>query len=104
MSGREIAKRQAGDRHQEAVLTVKYIGREVESVSQLDTQEGTAAAMALSPEDVRYLRHWEVSIRCLLTPGPRSGIRNKFFPDPGSRIPNPYFLELRNHFFDFLGG
>ena len=22
--------------------------------------------MALSPEDVRYLRHWEVSIRCLL--------------------------------------
>jgi hypothetical protein len=24
-----------------------------------------------------------------LTPG--SGIRNRFFPDPGSRIPNPYF-------------
>ncbi len=27
-----------------------------------------------------------------LTPG--SGIRNRFFPDPGSRIPNPYFWEL----------
>jgi hypothetical protein len=24
-----------------------------------------------------------------LTPG--SGIRNRFFPDPGSRIPRPYF-------------
>jgi hypothetical protein len=46
-------------------LTVKYIGREIESVSQLDIQEGTAAVMALSPEDVRYLRHWQVSIQCL---------------------------------------
>ncbi len=24
-----------------------------------------------------------------LTPGPGSGIRNRFFPDPGSRIPDP---------------
>jgi hypothetical protein len=31
-----------------------------------------------------------------LTPG--SGIRNRFFPDPGSRIPNPYFWELRDNF------
>jgi hypothetical protein len=30
------------------------------------------------------------------TPG--SGIRNKFFPDPGSRIPNPYFCELSDKF------
>ncbi len=29
---------------------------------------------------------------------PRSGIRNRFFPDPGSRIPNPYFWELRDNF------
>ncbi len=28
-------------------------------------QEGTVAVMALSPEDVRYLRHWQVSIQCL---------------------------------------
>jgi hypothetical protein len=33
-----------------------------------------------------------------LTPGPGSGIRNKFFPDPGSWIPNPYFLELSDKF------
>jgi hypothetical protein len=25
-------------------------------------------------------------------------IRNKFFPDPGSRIPNPYFSELIDNF------
>ncbi len=31
-----------------------------------------------------------------LTPG--SGIRNRFFPDPGSRIPNPYFWELSDNF------
>jgi hypothetical protein len=31
-----------------------------------------------------------------LTPG--SGIRNMFFPDLGSRIPNPYFLELSDKF------
>ncbi len=31
-------------------------------------------------------------IRCLFDPG--SGIRNRFFPDPGSRIPNLYFWEL----------
>jgi hypothetical protein len=30
-------------------------------------QGGTAAVMALSPEDVRYLRHWQVSIQCLLS-------------------------------------
>ncbi len=29
-------------------------------------QSSTAAVMALSPEDVRYLRHWQVSIQCLL--------------------------------------
>ena len=29
-------------------------------------REGTTAVMALSPEDVRYLRHWQVSIQCLL--------------------------------------
>ncbi len=28
-------------------------------------QEGAAAVMALSPEDVRYLRHWQASIQCL---------------------------------------
>jgi hypothetical protein len=33
-----------------------------------------------------------------LTPGPGSGIRNRFFPDPGSRIPTPYFLELSEKF------
>jgi hypothetical protein len=32
-----------------------------------------------------------------LTPG--SGIRNRFFPDLGSRIPRPYFLELFDNFF-----
>ncbi len=31
-----------------------------------------------------------------LTPG--SGIRNMFFPDPGSRISNPYFWELSDVF------
>ncbi len=31
-----------------------------------------------------------------LTPG--SGIRNRFFPDPGSRIPDPYFWELSDNF------
>ncbi len=29
-------------------------------------REGTTAVMALSPEDVRYLRQWQVSIQCLL--------------------------------------
>jgi len=40
-----------------------------------------------------------------LTPGPRSGIRNRFIQDPGSRIldsgsliPIPYFLELGDKF------
>ncbi len=32
-----------------------------------------------------------------LTPG--SGIRNRFFPDLGSRIPRPYFSELFDNFF-----
>jgi hypothetical protein len=36
-----------------------------------------------------------------LTPG--SGIRNRFIPDLGSRIPNPYFLGLGDNFFNFLG-
>ncbi len=31
-----------------------------------------------------------------LTPG--SGIRNRIFPDLGSRIPNPYFRELSDNF------
>ncbi len=42
-------------------------------------------------------------IRCFLTPG--SGIRNRFFqdfgtriPEPGSWIPNPYFWELSDNF------
>ncbi len=39
-------------------------------------------------------------IRCLFDRGPRFGIRNRFFPDPGSRIPTPYFLE---HSDKFLG-
>jgi hypothetical protein len=37
---------------------------------------------------------------------PESGIRNRFFPDPGSRIPDlgsrilrPYFYELFDNFF-----
>ncbi len=29
-----------------------------------------------------------------LTPGPGSGIRNRFFPDPGSRIPDPKTIFL----------
>jgi hypothetical protein len=33
-----------------------------------------------------------------LTPGAGSGIRNRFIPDLGSRIPNPYFLELSDKF------
>ncbi len=33
-----------------------------------------------------------------LTPGPGSGIRNRFFPDPGSLIPTQYFLELSDKF------
>jgi hypothetical protein len=28
-------------------------------------QPSTATVMALAPEDVRYLRHWQVSIQCL---------------------------------------
>ncbi len=35
-------------------------------------------------------------IRCLFDPW----IRDRFFPDPGSRIPNPYFWELS---YNFLG-
>ncbi len=27
-----------------------------------------------------------------------SGIRNRFFPDPGSRIPNPHFWKLSDNF------
>ncbi len=33
-------------------------------------------------------------IRCFFDPG----IRNRFFPDPGSRITNPYFWELSDNF------
>ncbi len=33
-------------------------------------------------------------IRCLFDPW----IRDRFFPDPGSRIPNPYFWELSDNF------
>jgi hypothetical protein len=33
-----------------------------------------------------------------LTPGTGSGIRNRFIPDLGSQIPNPYFLELSDKF------
>ncbi len=33
-----------------------------------------------------------------LTPGPGSGIQNRFFPDLGSRIPNPSFWELSDKF------
>ncbi len=29
---------------------------------------------------------------------PESGIPKRFFPDPGSRIPNPYFWELIDNF------
>ncbi len=42
-----------------------------------------------------YHKFWAV-IRCFLTPG--SGIRKRFFPDPRSRIPNPYFWELSDSF------
>ena len=34
--------------------------------------------------------------RIVADPDPGSGIG--FFPDSGSRIPNPYFLELRDNF------
>jgi hypothetical protein len=64
-----------------------------------------AAAVTGSPALVESLVGiWFASIICLaivadpdpgsgafLTPGPGSGIRNRFFPDLGSRIPNPYF-------------
>ncbi len=33
-----------------------------------------------------------------LTLGPGSGIRNRFFPDPRSRIPTPYFLDISDKF------
>ncbi len=33
-----------------------------------------------------------------LTSGSGSGIRNRLFPDLGSRIPNPYFWELSDNF------
>ncbi len=33
-----------------------------------------------------------------LTPGPGYGIRNRFFPDLGSWIPNPYFWALSDKF------
>jgi len=33
-----------------------------------------------------------------LTPGPGSGIQNRFIPDPGSGTKNPYFLELSDNF------
>jgi hypothetical protein len=32
------------------------------------------------------------------TLGPGSSIRNRSFPDPGSRIPNPYFWEVSDTF------
>jgi hypothetical protein len=35
-------------------------------------------------------------IRCLFDPW----IRDRLFPDPGSRIPNPYFRELSDNFLD----
>jgi hypothetical protein len=35
-------------------------------------------------------------IQCLFDPWIR--IRERFFPDPGSRIPNPYFLQLLDNF------
>ncbi len=35
-------------------------------------------------------------ILCLFDPGPGSGKCS--FPDPGSRIPTPYFLELSDKF------
>ncbi len=48
-------------------------------------------------QKINYTAVLRIRIRDLgsgafLTPG--SGIRNRFFPDPGSRIPNPYFWEL----------
>jgi hypothetical protein len=49
--------------------------------------------------------HPDLGPGALLTPGPGSGIQNRFIPDPGfripdfgSRIPNPYFLELSDKF------
>ncbi len=41
----------------------------------------------------RYRQCCGSGIQCFLTPG--SGIRNRFFPDPGSRIPDPKPILLR---------
>ncbi len=43
----------------------------------------------LCPHPVLRFRIQDPGSGAFLTPG--SGIRNRFFPDPGSRIPNPYF-------------
>jgi hypothetical protein len=68
----------------------------------LDRQEGIAGYSDL--HTVLRIRIRDPGSGAFLTPG--SGIRNRFFPDPGSRIPdlgsripNPYFLELRDNFF-----
>jgi hypothetical protein len=39
---------------------------------------------------------WNPGSGAFLTPG--SGIRNRFFPDPGSRMLNPYLSELSDNF------
>ena len=56
-----------------------------------------AARVAFSAAVLR-IRIRDRGSGAFLTPGP--GIQNRFFPDPGSRIPdpNPYFWEFSDNF------
>jgi hypothetical protein len=67
----------AGNRGQRSGIRDPGVKKGTESSSVADLDPGSSA---------------------FLTPG--SGIRNGFFwiPDLGSRIPNPYFLELSDNF------
>jgi hypothetical protein len=46
-----------------------------------------------TPEPVLRIRIRDPGLGAFLTPG--SGIRNRFIPDPGSRIPDPKLIFLR---------
>ncbi len=57
-------------------------------------------SLSSSRQDITSGKHWgekgmlRIRIRCLSDPW----IRNSFYTDPGSRIPNPYFWELSDNF------
>jgi hypothetical protein len=51
-----------------------------------------------APDEKEKIRIRDLGSGAFMTPGPGSGIRNRFFPDLGSRIPIPYFLELSDKF------